>query len=785
MTASFPGSPPIPRTRLIGRDSARAVARALLVDAGVPLLTLTGPGGVGKTRLALAIAQDVAANFADGVVWVDLASLTDSTLVPSTIAAALGETPSPDVPLHTYLAQALRPRQCLLLLDNCEHVLDTMSALVATILAACPAVQVLATSRAPLAIRGEQLLPVDPLPVPVADAPLATIHASLAVQLFADRARAVYPAFQVDAHNAATLATLCQHLDGLPLAIELAAARSAVLSPAAMLAHMTDRLRLLEGGAQDLPPRQQTMHETIAWSYALLSDDDQAALRQLSVFVGGWGVPAAATVLGRDEGAALTLLERLTAHSLLRAHAAAQTPRFTMLETIRAFACDQLTASGEQEAIRTAHAAWSLACNERAAAQLARDGDPDVLTRQVAELDNSRAALAWLDSQGDGEAGLRLAVALGWVWYARGLLDEGQGWLARAADATVPVAPALRAAALQEASDLALRRHDLVTAGQLATASLALWRTLDDQSTGGVIALLNLGSVASFSGDDAQAVRRYEEALALARDQDAPMLAAMALNNLAEVALNRGDLTAAETFATDAAALQRKLGHPFGAAWSQMVLGECAVASGRLQAAADHFRIGITLARAHADVGFISVGLVGLGGLAMARGWALEATRLFGAAEGLRKLGGIPAARSLRRGYPRAVNAARATLGERAFAATWAAGHALTVEEAVATAEEVVTRIASGRETRPAETSLASERSPKIPLAPTLQAVDLTFREQEVLGLLVQRLTNVEIGARLYISPRTTEHHVGAILSKLGAANRREAAAIALRHNLI
>lgn len=785
----FP-APPIPRTRLIGRAGEIGVAHALLLEEAVPLLTLTGPGGVGKTRLALAIGHEVAEHFADGVAFVDLAPLADPDLVPATVALVLGVVTGAERSILEALIASFCRAQHLLILDNCEHVLAAAAEMISALLAACPALQVLATSRAPLHIRGEQTLPIEPLPLPP-DETAATPEAlgqNAAVMLFVERARAVRLSFALTNQTGPVVAAICSQLDGLPLAIELAAARLRILPVEALLDQMSDRLWLLQGGARDLPARQQTLVATIAWSYDLLSDDDQRFFRRLAVFAGGWTLDAAAAVGDLPLAATLEAIGRLVELSLVRPLGDDSEPRFTMLETIRAFALARVTEHGEEVATRDRHATWCLAFAEHAAARLSRGGETALLDRQARELDNSRAALAWLDHTGAVETRLRLAVALGWVWYVRGFLGEGQAWLERARDRSLPIPPALRAAALQEASDLALRQRDLAAAGELAAASLATWRGLDDRSSGGVIALLNLGSVASFSGDDGRAVPFYEEALALARTQDQPMLVAVALNNLAEVALNRGDPAATEVFALEAVALQRELGRPLaaGSPWTLALLGEVAVAGGDLAAAADQYRASIALALEYGDAGVAAVGLVGLGVVATALGAPLQAARLFGAAEGLRQIGGAPAPRSMRRGYQSALSAIRVDLGEAAFAAAWAVGVTLAVDAALAEADAIVAAVEIGDAlvSVPTPVAGASPRGAPLPAASAAEFA-LTFREQEILALLAQRLTNSEIAARLFISPKTTENHVGNILGKLGAANRREAAVIAVRHGLI
>ena len=456
--SSLPATFPTPRTRLIGREAEIATARSFLLDEAVPLLTLTGPGGVGKTRLALTIAHDLASHFADGLVWVDLAPLADPGLVPATVATALGIPSGPERSVRDALVAHLHAKQFLVIIDNGEHLLDALGEVVAMVLAACPAVQVLVTSRAPLHVRGEQEFPVEPLSPPLPEvSDLETLVANAAVRLFAARARAVWPAFRLEATNATVVAALCRQLDGLPLAIELAAARSKLFPPEALLDQMSDRLRWLSDGPRDLPPRQRTIRDTIAWSYDLLAPEGQRLFRRLAIFVGGFTLEAALAVgvpAGHLEDELMTTIAALVDQGLVRRVDDGAAPRFTLLETIREFGRQQAAAHGELEGIREAHAAWCLALAQEAEPHLGGPDQSTWLGRLETEHDNLRAALTWWYEQGDARHGLRLATALLRFWDTRDYMAEGQprlmAFLALPGD---DVSPEARARGLDAASE--------------------------------------------------------------------------------------------------------------------------------------------------------------------------------------------------------------------------------------------------------------------------------------------------------------------------------------------
>jgi predicted ATPase/DNA-binding CsgD family transcriptional regulator len=800
------GSLPTPRTRLIGREAERATARASLLDDAVPLLTLTGPGGVGKTRLALAMAQDVADRFADGVVLVDLAPLTDAGLLAATVARSLDLAPQPDIPITEQLTRFLRPRQTLLLFDNCEHVLIEAAMLVADWLAACPALQVLATSRAPLHVRGEHLLMVEPLPLPPPESAssLTMLAQNEAVTLLVERARAVRPGFIVTEANATTVTELCRQLDGLPLAIELAAARLKILSPDALLAHMTDRLRLLRGGARDLPARQQTMHDTIAWSYDLLAPEDRRFFRALAVFSGGWTLEAAAVVGEFALSDVIERLERLADQSLVRQLESEREPRFTLLETVRQFGWEQLEAHKELESVRARHARYFE--------QLAERAEPDLAVGRVAngwfrrldeERGNVRSALAWFIMRGAAEHAMLTAGALTAYWSFRSNFAEGRSWCEQAlALASTDQDSAARRAALYGRAMLASFLGDHAAA---VTAGEAMLRLAEETAAEGTVhidlvrAHYALAFALRHQGHFTAAHEHAHVALALASELDAPDRRAWALIQLGMIQL--GTPTDNETFGEEALRLFRTLGSEWGQVNALLILASAAAKRNDSARAAALYLESLALRETIGDRwGMIDM-LFHTAALAARRALYERAAELLGAAaSGAAQMGYNISGRRL--SSPAATtDLVRRHLGEVAFAAAWSRGASMTQDEAIELSRQLLCGLA-----RPAEQEravaitsahtaapdvLSSDRSLSppggtTPHAPSPQVPsDLTFREQEVLALLCQRLTDAEIAARLFISAKTVGKHVSNILGKLGTSNRREAAAIAVRRALV
>jgi predicted ATPase/class 3 adenylate cyclase len=740
---------PIQPTTLIGRDDAVRAACAFL-HGETRLLTLSGPAGVGKTRLALQVAAELLDDFADGVYQVELASVSEVARVVPAIVEALNLVEEREQPLLTTLRDRLRDRQLLLLLDNFEQVIGAAS-LVADLLLAAPRLRILVTSRAVLRVYGEQEFQVPPLELPdlrrfppvgarlvvpalVQPELVPDLALSPAIALFAQRAREVRPDFMLTETNARAVAEICQKLDGLPLAIELAAARCRVLSPASLLARLNDRLALLAGGARERTRRQQTLRDAIGWSYDLLDPAEPALFARHAVFVGGATIEAAEAVL-RTEGRGLSeetpisvlspqpsVLDGLAAlvdKSLLRqVEVDDGAARFTMLETIREYALERLILRDEAEPLRLRHAQYYLRLAELAEPQLTGADQAAWLKQIERDHDNLRAALGWALERASPALALRLGAALWRFWYLRGYLSEGRVWLERVlATATPATSPLtrLRAQVCNAAGVLARDQGDYARALALHEQSLVSFRDLGDRQ-GVADALNNLGTVASEQGDYARAQALFAEALALCRDLDDQRGEALALNNLGTIAGEQGDYALSQALFAEALALRRDLDDKQGIADTLVNMGtiallqddydgavrlseEClalgrelgnkhlivdtlvnlgaiALIQGDPERAAELFAEGLALCRELGDVRNSAYCLEGLAGVAGAQGRPERAARLWGTAEALRETRGVPLPPAERARYHERVAATRALLDEHIWVAAWQAGRA-------------------------------------------------------------------------------------------------------------
>jgi predicted ATPase/class 3 adenylate cyclase/DNA-binding CsgD family transcriptional regulator len=581
-----PNNLPIQLTQLIGREQGMAIALNFLQREHVRLLTLAGPGGTGKTRLALQVAAELSDVFSDGVYFVNLAPISDPELVVPAIAQTLDIKEIADQTLLNLLKAFLHPKHVLLLLDNFEQVVGA-AVYVAELLAACPLLKVLVTSRAALHVQGEQEFAVPPLVVPdLKHLPdLVALSQYEAVALFLQRAQAVKPEFQVTNSNAPAVAEICIRLDGLPLAIELAAACIKMLPPQAMLTRLGQRFTLLTSGAQDVPARQQTLRNTIAWSYDLLDRGEQRLFRRLSVFVGG-AIPEALealyTTLGDEPGLVLDGIASLIDKSLLQqTEQEAVEPRFVMLETIREYGREALTAHGEVEATRQTHAMYYLALAE--AAELEWEGTQESawFVRLEQEHDNLRAAMGWLLERREAEMALRLGAALWWFWRECGTYHEGWTFLERALEGGEEVAVLLRAKALLAAGNLAGSLGHYERGEALCQESLALYRAIGDTKGIGT-AVFHLAEIVYFRGDLAAAWLRFEESLVLARAVGDKSLVAWALDGMAMVAIAQGEYARARQLVEECLALFRTLGSKKGIAESLLWLAETMFSQGEL-----------------------------------------------------------------------------------------------------------------------------------------------------------------------------------------------------------
>ncbi len=580
---ALPNNLPQQLSSFIGRETQAAEVKALLGKSR--LLTLTGAGGSGKTRLSLQVAADLLDQYFDGVWLVELAALSDPALVPQAVADVLGVKEQPGQTISQSLTETLKEKRLLLVLDNCEHLVAACASLAADLLRFCPGVHLLASSREPLNVPGEQSyrVPSLSLPDPKRAQTAQSVSQSEAVALFADRAQSAQPSFAVTDANALAVASVCSRLDGIPLAIELASARVRSLSVEQINTRLDQRFRLLTGGSRVALPRQQTLQALIDWSYDLLTEQEKALLCRLSVFAGGWTLEAAEAVcVGEavEDWEVLDLLTALVDKSLVVYEEGEDGQgRYRLLETVRQYAAERLEERGEAGTVQDNHLSWCVALAEEAEPQLTGPNQASWLSRLEREHDNLRASLSWEQQRADGgEDGLRLAAALWRFWYVRGHLSEGRRRLDLAlarAGAEERKASICRAKALNGEGIMAYAQGDYVGARALYEESLTDYRQLGHRR-GVAASLLNLGSIAYYQSDYARARSLYGESLTVYRQMKDQEGIANVLNNLGSVALDQGDYAGAQGFLEESLTVYRQLGNQGGFAASLLSLGNVA-----------------------------------------------------------------------------------------------------------------------------------------------------------------------------------------------------------------
>jgi predicted ATPase/class 3 adenylate cyclase len=673
-------------TNFIGREKEIAEIKQLLSTAA--LVTLTGAGGAGKTRLALQVAAAVMEGFADGVWLAEFAPIADPALVPKTVATAVGVPEQPGREIKETLIDALRPKAVLLVLDNCEHLLEACADIAGALLRACPQVRILATSRERLAVPGERLWRVPSLSLPDARHLPAVENLVLydAIRLFVDRATTIAPEFRVTSEDVPALVQACQRLDGIPLAIELAAARAKVLSVRQITERLDDRFRLLTEGSRTALPRHQTLRAVMDWSYDLLSEQERILLRRLSVFAGGWTLEAAESVCIRhavETPKVLDLLTQLVDKSLVMVETQGSVAWYRLLETVRQYARDRLTAAGESAGMQTQHRNWYLDLAERAEPELRGPGQSAWLKQLELEHDNLRAALESSIEEHDGaHAGLRLAGALYWFWFVRGHWSEGRRWLeaflTRSSD--VPVPALLKA--LQGVSFLAYRQGDFKRATAVQEQGLAVARNLCD-SRSVALFLITTGLVAMNQGDYGRATVQIEESLALSRQLGDRWLISLALGNLGTVVRHQHDYPQAAALYEQALALSREIGDKRRIAYSLRNLGIVALHRGDYDQARAFFSESLFLIREFLDPFIIEGCVAGMAVLSGARGLHMRAARLLGVAAALCQTFGLHRAPPDQAAHDQQVASTSSALGETAFTAAWAEGSVMTMEEGI------------------------------------------------------------------------------------------------------
>ncbi len=805
---------PAPRSSFVGRErEIEEVKRELAVTR---LFTLTGVGGSGKTRLALEVTRDLVEAYPNGVWLVEFAPLSEEVLVPKAVAEALKVPERPAQPLADTLAEVLRNRELLLILDNCEHLLEAVARLVDRLLDSCSHLRIMATSREAIGVEGEIRWVVPPLSVPEPQGTPSSeeLGGYESVRLFLERARERDPTFSLSPPNALAVADICRMLEGIPLAIELAAARVGTLSVGQISQRLGGSLELLTRGGRTAVPRHRTLQGALGWSYDLLSESERKLFRKISVFAGGWTLEASEAVGsgdGVEEREVLDLLSGLVEKSLVMVRGGDPGgARYRLLEPVRQYALDKLEESDEVEEARRRHAEFFLGIAEKTEMEMRGAEQATWLDRLEAEHDNLRGALSWALERGGPELGLHLAAAFWWFWESRGYLVEGRRWLeqalakgsrasasrAKALDgvgwlalsvgdidravaaaeeglklhAQVALEPSVAASLRRNLGITAEIRGDYEQATELFREGLALGQEAEDKFNV-VWALLNLGKVSSDQGDHERAAQFYEEGLSLCRESGYTTPLPNFLSALVCELLLQGDQERATTLNTEASALVRKQGANLGGhsripgtlerlGWAALLLGDQERAKGWHE---EHLRLS-------QELGNKLIATESLEGLACAvgtKGETERAAKLFGAAQGLREAVGYQKSLSERAVQEPYLVASRSRLEEAAWEAAFAEGRTMELEEAVEYALS---------EEEPSTATLFSSR-PEHPAG-------LTSREIEVLGLVAAGMTSAQIAKELFLSPRTVEAHLASIYHKLGVTSRAGATRFALEHGL-
>jgi predicted ATPase/DNA-binding SARP family transcriptional activator/DNA-binding CsgD family transcriptional regulator len=792
---------PAPRTSFVGRErEMREIKRELSMTR---LLTLTGAGGSGKTRLALEVARDLVGAYQDGVWLVELAPLSDSTLVPQAVATALAVQEQAGQPFTETLVEILRSKDMLLLLDNCEHLVGAAASLVDALLDACPDLKVLATSREALGVAGEARWTVPALSTPglLRTPTVGELEIYESVRLFAERVRHRESSFALTATNARPVAEICERLGGLPLAVALAAARVGTLGVSEVSGRLGDSLGLLTAGGRTAAPRQRTLRGTLDWSHDLLSEDEKRLFRRLSAFAGGWTIEAAEIVCsgdGTDERDVLDLLSGLADKSLVVVRATGDgAVRYRFLEPVHHYARERLEASGEGEGIALRHAAFYLALAEEAEPRLRGPNQAAWSQRLYEELDNFRTALARSPDYGETETCLRLASALLFFWTWRGSHQEGYRWLQWALAKDDVVSRSIRAKALNSLADITIMLGYYEKSQALLQESLALYRA-DGDVSGIAACLCDLGWLAAFRGEFRRAKDLLEESLVRARDSGDTIRTAFVLNRLAGVASANLDHETAERLLQESLTLYREVGDSKSVAMDLGMLAYLALRQGdhekavrQTEEAMGRIReAGLSMDAYYPTV--LALAVMSQGDLARAKELTADAlmlgrksgnklhtiqavemaamlatarqdfataASLWGAADAQREALGAPLDADDKALYEPHLASGRSELGTGSWTAAWKVGRTMTLDEAV-------DRVLSEKKASPSAHSSPTSERVNDPLAV------LSRREREVASLLARGLSNAQIASELHISERTVENHVASILKKMGLRSR-------------